>query len=267
MSDELAGLKAIQRAIWSAGDYDSIAELFWDVGAVVAASAAIAPGMRVLDVATGTGNAAIQAAEAGAEVVGLDLTPELFDDARRREALAEVSVDWVEGDAEALPFDDASFDRVVSTFGVMFAPRHAVAAAELVRACRPGGMIVLANWTPDGFFGQLIATLAGYLPTPPPIASRPTLWGDEAHVRGLLGGQVLLAMERRTVDFDFPSPADMLAGLQARFGPLILAQRLLEPARYDALVADLHALVEGRNAGDGEVRIASEYLLVVGLKP
>ena len=267
MSDQLAGLKALQRAIWTAGDYDSIAELIWDVGAVVAESAAIAAGMRVLDVATGTGNAAIQAAQAGAEVVGLDLTPELFQDARRREALARVSVEWIEGDAEALPFDDASFDRVVSTFGVMFAPRHEVAAAELVRTCRPGGTIVLASWTPDGFFGQLIATMTRYLPPQPAIASRPTLWGEEAHVRALLGGQVLLALERRTVDLTFPSLAATANGLQERFGPLILAKQLLEAERYDALVADLGALLAAHHSGDGEVRIAAEYLLVVGLKP
>ena len=189
-------MKAIQRAIWAAGDYDAIAELFWDVGQVVAEAAAIGPDMKVLDVATGTGNAAIRAAAAGAEVVGLDLTPELFAGARRREALAGVSVEWVEGDAEALPFQDASFDRVLSTFGVMFAPRHRVAAEELVRTCRPGGMIVLANWTPDGFAGQIIATVQSHLPPQPAIAQRPTLWGEEAHLRTLLGGQVLLALER-----------------------------------------------------------------------
>jgi SAM-dependent methyltransferase len=267
MSEELAGLKAIQRAIWSTGDYDSVAELFWEVGAVVAETAAIEPGMTVLDVATGTGNAAIRAAEAGAEVVGLDLTPELFDDARRRQADAGVSVDWVEGDAEALPFDDAGFDRVLSTFGVMFAPRHAVAAGELVRVCRPGGMIVLANWTPDGFFGRLIATLTQHLPPQPAIAQRPTLWGEEAHIRALLGGQVLLALEARTVDVVFASLEDMIAGLQERFGPLVLAQRMLAVDAYEALVADLRALVVSSYSGEGEVRIASEYLLVVGLKP
>ena len=267
MSDELAGVKAIQRAIWTVGDYDSIAELIWDVGAAVAESAAIEPGMRLLDVATGTGNAAIRAAEAGAEVTGLDLTPELFDDARRREALAGVRVEWVEGDAEALPFDDESYDRVVSTFGVMFAPRHAVAAAELVRTCRPGGMIVLANWTPGGFFGQLIATMATHLPPQPAIAERPTLWGEEAHVRALLGGQVLLALETRTVEVAFASLEEMLTGLEERFGPLVLARRLLAVRAYDALVADLRALFAAHHGGGGEVRIASEYLLVVGLKP
>jgi ubiquinone/menaquinone biosynthesis C-methylase UbiE len=267
MSEELAGLKAIQRAIWTAGDYDSVAELFWEVGAVVAESSAIAAGMKVLDVATGTGNAAIRAAEAGADVVGLDLTPELFDAARRREAAAGVSVEWVEGDAEELPFDDASFERVVSTFGVMFAPRHEVAAAELVRVCRPGGMIVLASWTPEGFFGQLIATLTGYLPPQPAIAARPTLWGEEAHVRALLGGQVLLALERRHVDLAFGSLEAMLSALEERFGPLILARKMLPAERYDALVADLRALLAAHHGGDGEVVIAAEYLLVVGLKP
>jgi SAM-dependent methyltransferase len=269
MSDELAGLKSLQRAIWSAGDYDAIAELFWDVGAVVAEAAAIASGMKVLDVATGTGNAAIRAAVAGSDVVGLDITPELFDDARRREALAGVSVEWVEGDAEALPFEDASFDRVLSTFGVQFAPRHDVAAAELVRSCRPGGMIVLANWTPESFIGRVFATVAGYLPPPPAATSAPILWGDERHVRALLGGQILLAIERRSVDFVFDSLEDALDGYAERFGPTILAKRVLEPERYQALAADLRALVEARNTGDGdgEVRVPSEYLLVVGLKP
>jgi SAM-dependent methyltransferase len=269
MSDELAGLKAVQRAIWSAGDYDAIAELFWDVGAVVAEAASIETGMKVLDVATGTGNAAIRAAVAGSDVVGLDITPELFDDARRREALAGVSVEWVEGDAEALPFEDGTFDRVLSTFGVQFAPRHDVAAAELVRACRPGGMIVLANWTPQSFIGRILATVAGYLPPPPGPGSPPILWGDERHVRALLGGQALLAIEQRSVDFVFESLEAATNGYEERFGPTILAKRVLEPERYEALTADLRALVETRNTGDGdgEVRIPSEYLLVVGLKP
>ena len=266
MSDELAGLKALQRVIWSAGDDDAIAELFWDVGAVVADAAAIEAGMTVLDVATGTGNAAIRAAEAGSEVVGLDLNPELFDDARRREALAGVSVDWIEGDAEALPFDDGSFDRVLSTFGVMFAPRHDVAAAELVRTCRPGGSIVLANWTPDGFIGRMFALFAGRMPVPPPPAP-PTLWGDEGHVRALLGGQVLLAIERRTVDLVAESRDAMMSDYERQFGPMVLAQRVLEAGLYDTLKADLAALVESFDTGEGEMRIPAEYLLVVGLKP
>ena len=266
MNDELAGLKALQRAIWSAGDYDAIAELFWDVGAVVAEAAAIEPGMKVLDVATGTGNAAIRAAQAGSDVVGLDLTPELFDDARRREALAGVRVQWVEGDAEALPFDDDSFDRVLSTFGVMFAPRHAVAAAELVRTCRTGGMIVLANWTPAGFIGRMFAAFADRMPAAPPPAP-PTLWGDEAHVRALLGGQARLAIQRRTVDLVYESLDGMVAEYEQQFGPMVLARQVLDGAAYAALKAELRALVESFDSGDGELRIPAEYLLVVGLKP
>ena len=266
MSDELGGLKALQRAIWSAGDYDAIAELFWDVGATVAEAAAIEAGMSVLDVATGTGNAAIRAAEAGSNVVGLDLTPELFDDARRREALAGVSVEWVEGDAEALPFEDDSFDRVLSTFGVMFAPRHEVAAAELIRTCRPGGTIVLANWTPEGFIGRMFALFASRMPAPPPPAA-PTLWGDEAHVRALLGGQTLLAIEPRTVDLVAESPDAMIADYERQFGPMVLAQQILDARLYDALKADLVALVESFGTGDGEMRIPAEYLLVVGQRP
>jgi SAM-dependent methyltransferase len=266
MNDRLAWLKTLQRAIWSAGDPDAIAELFWDVGAVVAEAAGIEPGMRVLDVATGTGNAAIRAAEAGSHVVGLDLTPELFHDARRREALAGVSVDWIEGDAEALPFDDASFDRVLSTFGVMFAPRHEVAAAELVRTCRPGGIIVLANWTPDGFIGRLFHLFAERMPAPPP-PTPPSRWGDEAYVRALLGGQTLLAIERRSIDLVSPSMDEAIADHERQFGPMVLAQQDLDADAYDALKADLIALFRSFDTGDGEVRLPAEYLLVAGLKP
>jgi SAM-dependent methyltransferase len=199
-------------------------------------------------------------------VVGLDLTPELFDDARRREALAGVSVEWIEDDAEALPFDDVSFDRVRSRFGVMFAPRDEVAASELVRTCRPGATIVLVSWTPDGYFGRMIASLAGHLRAPPPPAPS-TSWGGEAHVRALLGGQTLLAIQRRRVDFVAESPDGMIADYERQFGPIGFAQQVLAPAAYDAVRAELRALVESYDAGAGEVRIAAEYLPVVGLKP
>ncbi len=267
MSEEFAGFKALQRAIWSAGDPDAIAELFWDVGAVVADAAGIEPGMTVLDVATGTGNAAIRAAAAGSQVVGLDITPELFDDARRREALAGVSVEWVEGDAEALPFEDESFDRVLSTFGVMFAADHEVAAAELVRTCRPGGTIVLANWTPGSFMGRLFATVAGHLPAGSEAGAAPTMWGDEAYLRGLLGGRMLLAIERRTIDVALAAPGETADDFEARFGPMLLARELLDADRYAELAAELRALVGDAPGEDGARRIASEYLLVAGLRP
>jgi len=266
MSDELAEVKAVQRAIWTAGDYDVIAGYLWGAGAVVVDAAAIEPQMDVLDVATGTGNAAIRAAEAGAHVVGLDLTPELFDAARRRAQAARVHVDWIEGDAEGLPFGDESFDRVLSTFGVMFAPRHERAASELVRVCRSGGQILLANWTPEGFFGRLIQTITGYLPPPPPTAQPAILWGQESHVRALLGGQILLGIERHAVEFVFATLADMVAAFTEHFGPLVLARQILE-RRYDDLIADVGELLQRFDVGDGELRIPAEYLLVVGLKP
>lgn len=262
MGDDTGGLRALQRAIWSAGDPDAIAELFWDVGAAVAEAAAIAPGMAVLDVATGTGNAAIRAAELGSQVVGLDITPELFVDARRREALAGVSVEWVEGDAQALPFEDASFDRVLSTFGVMFAPDHELAAAELVRTCRPGGTIVLASWTPTSPMGRLFAAVCGHDQATAPA---PTLWGDESYLRGLLGGRILMAIERRSIDVALAPAGGADDGWQQRFGPLVLARELLDAARYEALAAELRE--HAGTAADGGLRLASEYLLVVGLKP
>jgi SAM-dependent methyltransferase len=268
MSDELAEIKSVQRAIWTAGDYDVIAGHLWDAGRVVVDAAAIEPQMDVLDVATGTGNAALRAAEAGAHVVGLDLTPELFDAARRRAQAARVHVDWIEGDAEELPFGDESFDRVLSTFGVMFAPRHELAASELVRVCRSGGQILLANWAPEGFFGRFIQTITRALPPPPAGAQPPILWGKESYVRALLGGQILLGIERHAVEFVFATLDDMLAAYKEHFGPLVLARRILEPqGRYDDLIADVRALLEQCDTGDGELRILGEYLLVVGLKP
>ncbi len=259
-------LKDRQRAAWSAGDFDAIAQFIWSVGAVVAETAGIEPGMKVLDVATGSGNAAIPAAQAGGEVTGLDLTPELFVAARRHAEEAGVTIEWVEGDAEALPFEDASFDRVLSTFGVMFAPRQKVAAAELARVCRPGGSVVVANWTPAGFIGRMFAVVGRHLP-PPPGAALPVQWGDERHVRTLLGGQLLLAQERRTVDLRAPSCDAFVAKYDEAFGPFILARKALGDERFAALLDDFRALIEEFDEGDGELHVPAEYLLTVAHRP
>src|SRR5215216_6273752 len=185
----VADLKRAHRATWAAGDYAAVAELIDEAPPRdLLARVEVAPGQEVLDVATGTGNIAIQTAAAGAQVVGLDLTPELFETARRRAAERGVAVDWVEGDAEDLPFEDERFDRVLSAFGVQFAPRHEVVAQELARVCRPGGRIGLVNWTPEGQVGELFKVMGRYLPPPPDFASAPALWGDEEHVRGLFDG-------------------------------------------------------------------------------
>jgi len=266
MSTELADLKSRNRAMWAAADYDEIATQQWEVGAVVVEAATIEPGMKVLDVATGTGNAAIQAAQAGAEVVGLDLAPELFDAARERAAAADVVVDWVEGDAEALPYEAESFDRVLSTFGMMFAPRHRVAGAELARVCRPGGSVVLTTWTRAGF-GRLIPTIGRYLPPLPDFASPPLAWGDEAHIRQVLGGQLLLHMETRSFDWHFPSVDAMIDTFQEAFAPLVLARKMLDAERYEQVVADVRGLFVKLDVGEGATRIPAQYMLTVAHRP
>jgi len=265
---EIDEFKARNRASWSAGDYDRIAELIWPVGEVVVEAAAVEPGIDVLDVAAGTGSAAVRAAARGANVVAADLTPELFDAGRRRAEQAGVEItEWVEADVEALPFEDASFDRVVSSFGAIFAPRHKVAADELVRVLRPGGTLVMSAWLRRSFGGRLFETLGRHLPKPPESVDPPVLWGDEGHVRRMLGGVLLLAFENRSVDFSFPTIDEMVAEYEAVFGPLVQARATLGSEKYDGLVRDLRVLVEHFDVGEGEARIPAEYLLIVGHKP
>ena len=265
---EVEEFKARQRAMWSVGDYDRIANTIWPVGEVVVEAAAVEPGMDVLDVAAGTGSAAVRAAAKGAQVVAADLTPELFDAGRLRAEQAGVEIaDWVEADVEALPFEDSSFDRVVSSFGVIFAPRHKVAADELVRVLRPGGTLVLSSWTRRGFGGRLFETLGRHLPKPPDSADLPVLWGEEGHSRRILGGVLLLAFETRSVDIVFGSVDEMVAEYEAAFPPLALARKTLGEGKYDSLLRDFRALVEHLDVGEGEARIPAEYLLIVGHKP
>jgi 2-polyprenyl-3-methyl-5-hydroxy-6-metoxy-1,4-benzoquinol methylase len=183
MALQLDDFKTRVRATWDAGDYAACSERIADVGELVAARASVEPGMRVLDVACGTGNAAIPAARSGARVTGLDLAPKMLEQARVKAETAGLEIEWVEGDAEELPFEDGSFDRVLSIFGHMFAPRHERVADEMVRVCRKGGKIVTATWAADGLFGAMSAAAASYLPPPPDYASPPVLWGREEYVR------------------------------------------------------------------------------------
>lgn len=264
---DIDAVKARQREIWAAGDPDTIAGFIRPAAEAVVETAQIEPGMDVLDVGTGTGSAALAAARAGAHVVGLDLTPELLDAARRHAAEDDLTVEWLEGDAEALPFGDASFDRVLSSFGVMFAPRQKVAAAELARVCRPGGSVVLASWTPDGFQGRLLDVVARHLPPPPAGASSPPLWGDERHVRTLLGGQLLLAQERRAVDLRPPSADLMIALYNQAFGPFIAAREALGDAAFAAVEDDARALIAEFDVGEDVPHIRAEYLLTIAHRP
>jgi SAM-dependent methyltransferase len=266
----LMDLKQAHRATWAAGDYPAVAE---HIDAVpprdLLNRVAIAPGDDVLDVATGTGNVALRAAAAGARVVGLDLAPELFVAARRREAEYRVSVEWIEGDAEELPFAEASFDHVLSVFGVQFAPRHAVVAGELARVCRPGGAIGLVNWTPTGVIGELFTIMSGYLPAPPSYASAPPLWGSEAHVRTLFAGTgVELSFGLGQNPWRFDSAEHWVAFLETAYGPTLKArERLTAEGRWDACRAEMVAMAERRNeATDGTLFLWAEYLVAIGRK-
>ena len=213
----------------------------------------------MIDVACGTGNAAIRAAQAGARVVGLDLTPELLDRGRMLAVQAGVRIDWVEGDAEALPFADESFDVVVSTLGVMFAPRHRVAAGELTRVLRPGGRLALCNWADDSPVARVFRAIAAYMPPAPDFATPPWLWGSEEHVRSLFAGTDLeLEFDRGVVELPpFESAADNVEYHSTRLGPLPAVHALTEAdGRWPALRAELEALHEDS--------LFAEYLLVLG---
>src|SRR5215218_8915057 len=198
----LAQFKQMARASWAAGDFPAIARNdLWAMGERIVRRVGVCPGEDVLDVACGTGNAAIRAAEAGGRVVGVDVTPELFEAGRREATAAGVEIEWIEGDAEDLPFADESFDVVLSTFGCLFAPRHEITAREMARVLRRGGRMALFNWTPEGGVGQSFKRMGRYMPPPPDFVSPPLLWGTEQHVRDLFAGT--------GVDLEFVCVKDM----------------------------------------------------------
>ncbi|MFD6172685.1 class I SAM-dependent methyltransferase [Streptomyces coeruleorubidus] len=262
-------LKAKHRAMWAQGDYPSLAaEVIPGLGAVLVEACGVRSGQRVLDVAAGTGNAAIPAALAGADVVASDLAPELFEAGRRVAEKQGAHLTWQEADAEALPFGDAEFDTVLSCVGVMFAPHHQQAADELVRVCRPGGTIGLLSWTPQGFIGRMFATMKPYAPPPPPGAQPPPLWGDEDHVRALLGDRVTdVRAERRTVRVDrFETPEAFRDYFKERYGPTITVYKNIagDPERIAALDRDLADLARdgALGTGGGGTALEWEYLLL-----
>lgn len=266
----LTDLKHSHRVTWEAGDYAAVAE---QIDAVpprdLLDRVDIRPGQAVIDVATGTGNVALRAAAAGAHVVGLDLAPALFATARARAAGYAVTVDWVEGDAEELPYADESFDRVLSVFGVQFAPRHEVVAAELARVCRPGGLIGLVNWTPEGLIGQLLKIMGRYLPPPPDFASPAPLWGSEAHVRGLFEGTgVELEFARGNNPWIFDSAEHWVVFMETLYGPAVKArERLTAEGRWEPCRDEIVALAERHNeAPHGGLVMNAEYLIAVGRK-
>jgi ubiquinone/menaquinone biosynthesis C-methylase UbiE len=259
-------LKARHRATWALGDYPSVAaEVIPDLGAVLVEACGVQRGDRVLDVAAGSGNAAIPAALAGASVVASDLTPELFSSGRRHAEQRGVEVEWREADAEALPFADGEFDVVLSCVGVMFAPHHQAAADELTRVCRSGGTIGLVNWTPEGFIGQMLATMKPYAPPAPPGAQPPALWGDEDHVLTLLGDRVADTQARRqTVTVDrFANGEAFRDYFKARYGPTMATYRGIahDPDKVAALDVGLAQLARHHDRGRTTTVMDWEYLL------
>jgi len=272
MTDADAELKARHRAMWAAGDYPSMVETFLTpLGPRLVEACGIGPGMTVLDVAAGTGNAAIPAALAGARVTASDLTPELLEDGERRAAAAGATLEWVVADAEALPFDDGAFDCVISSIGAMFAPHHQRTADELVRVCRPGGTLGLLSWTPEGMIGALFRTIGPFAPPPPPGAQPPPLWGSADHVRELLGDRVELAtLERGLLEVDaFAAARDYADHFRERYGPTIAAEaNARRTGRGEQFADALNGFAEEWNrAAPGEpARFEMEYLIAVGTR-
>jgi SAM-dependent methyltransferase len=256
MIDELSDFKQGTRAMWAAGDYARFAPLVAEVGERLVRRAGVQPGDVVLDVACGTGNVAIPAALAGARVTGVDLTPEHFPAARSRAVAAGVAIGLVEGDVEALPFEDDSFDVVLSSFGCMFAPRHAVAATEMERVLRPGGRLGISAFTDEGAGGDFFRTLGARMPAPPPFAENPLGWGDPAHVRTLFG-DLELVFERAAYVERFASLDDAVERYTTTFGPIVALGGA-------ALADDLRALFD-RHATDGGTRVPYDYLATLSL--
>jgi SAM-dependent methyltransferase len=262
-SIDFAAIKARQQVAWSSGDYAVVGTTLQIVGETLCEAVDLHSNQRVLDVAAGNGNATLAAARRFADVVSTDYVGSLLDRGRERAKAERLQVVFQEADAEALPFADASFDVVLSTFGVMFTPKQEQAANELIRVCRPGGKIGLASWTPESFIGELFRTMGRYVPPAPGVKS-PALWGSEAHLAGLFSSKASIAAERKIFVFRYRSPAHWVEVFRAYYGPVLKAFAAIDPPAREALEADLHALIGQFNtADDGTLLVPGEYLQAV----
>jgi SAM-dependent methyltransferase len=261
-------LTARTRATWMAGDFGKIAESYAPGAAEFITRLNFRPSDRVLDVACGTGNLAVPAARAGAQVIGIDIAPNLLEQAEAWAHAEGLAIAFDEGNAEQMPYPDASFDAVVSMFGAMFAPRADAAASELVRVCRVDGRIAMANWTPDGFIGQMFKTIARHVPPAPDVPS-PLLWGVEETVAARLGSQsVELRFTPRTITFNFPFDAvATVEYFRTYYGPTLRAFAALTPEAQVPLRRELEQLWSQHNRGqDGTTQVDSTYLEVIALR-
>lgn len=257
------------RRVWSAGNWDQVADYVRQVGSPLLEAIGVEPGMRLLDIGAGSGGSiAIPAAQRGARVVASDLVADHFQAGRRRAGEAGVEIEWVEADALDLPFDDASFDRVTSTFGHMFAPDHALAASEMVRVCKPGGVIGFACWTPEGLIGQMFRITGSFMPPPPPGVEPPPLWGNEDHVRELLEPLgVKLEFERKVNVFTHESFDEYSEHFNDNFGPVVSAKAILGERFADLKAATDELFRAANQATDGSMRTEGEYLQTIARKP
>lgn len=260
----LAAVKTRQQATWSSGDYAVIGTTLQIVGEQLCEALDVRAGQKVLDVAAGNGNASLAAARRWCEVVSTDYVPALLSRGRERAAAERLKIEFQEADAEALPFAPGSFDVVMSTFGVMFTADQDKAAAELLRVCRPGGKIGLANWTPESFVGQIFKTVGKHVPPPAGVKS-PALWGTRARIDEMFGADAsAIQVEARHFVFRYLSPAHFVQIFRSYYGPVLKAFSMLEPTAQAALESDLMALIDRFNrSGDATMVVPSEYLEVV----
>jgi SAM-dependent methyltransferase len=264
---DLTAVKGRQQRMWASGDFAQIGVTITLVGETICEAVDVRAGQSVLDVAAGAGNAAVAAARRFADVTASDYVPALLERGRERAAAERLPVSFIEADAEALPFEDASFDVVLSTFGVMFAPNQERAANELLRVCKPGGAIGLANWTPEGWIGAILRANASHV-APPPGVSSPLLWGTERRLRELFGSGISeMRTTRRHFVFRYRSPEHWLAFWREYYGPTVAAFAALDAAGQDALARDLLAVIAEHNrATDGSMSVPAEYLEVVAIR-
>jgi ubiquinone/menaquinone biosynthesis C-methylase UbiE len=261
---DLTAVKTRQQGAWSSGDYAIVGTTLQIVGEELCEALDLRAGRTVLDVAAGNGNVSLAAARRWCQVVSTDYVPALLERGRERAAAERLDIDFRQADAEALPFADASFDVVVSTFGVMFTPDQDRAAAELIRVVKPGGKIGLANWTPEGFIGQVFKTIGKHLPPPAGVKS-PALWGTEARIKEFFGAQAAaIKIQTRAFAFRYHSPQHWLEVFKTYYGPLLKAFAALEPRAQSALAEDLLALIARFDrSGDESMVVPSDYLEIV----